>query len=179
MAAPWPVAALLLQVFATAPSEGVPLAFRLGVSRTHHAAPDTVFIVATATNTGATVFKTWGFFDFSGGYRASSETVDRWRAIRDSSLAAATGPHYRDVSPRLPTIFLISKLFTGEPLKSISLAPRESYSDTLRLQFWGFEYDQWPGYFDISGEFIMGAGPDTAGIVRLGKRDLRIAIPVP
>jgi hypothetical protein len=154
------------------------LEFRLGVSRTHHAVPDTILVVATATNTSPKAFRTWGLFDFSGGYKASEETHDRWRTLRDALNAAAIGPHFRCHSPRLPTVFVVPRIM-GERLRRIALAPGESYSDTLRFQHWDSEFEPRPGYIEISGEFIMGTGPDTAGAVRLGKRDLRIAIPVP
>jgi hypothetical protein len=149
------------------------------VSRSHRTVPDTVLVIATATNTGSTTFKGWAMFDFYGDYKASSETFDRWRAIRDSSLATASKPIVRDVYPRLPAFVLIPKVYTGEPLKEITLAPREAYSDTLRLEFWGFDFERWPGYIDVSGELLIGASPDTAGVVRLGKHELRVAIPGP
>lgn len=173
----WSVAGLILQLFTTAPTGVESLSF--GLSRTHHAADETILVVATVTNNGTSTLKTWGLFDFHGGYKPTPATFDRWRAIRDSSIAAAPKPSFRCTYPSLPVYIVIPRAFTGTPLAEIVLALHESYSDTLRLGSPGPEYELWPGYLVVSGEFLMGTSPDTTGALRLGRRELRIALPVP
>lgn len=74
-------------------------------------------------------------------------------------------------------MFLVSGIFAGESLKRIVVRPRHSYSETLRFVVSQREFGQWPGYITISGEFLKNNWPDTVGIKRLGKGDLRIPIP--
>ena len=169
---------LILVTVATTTAEEAPLSFRLGLSRTHNADHDSVLVVATVLNTRPSALKTWGLLDYSGRYKPSAETYVRWSAIRDSSLAAATRPILRDVYTRLPSLSLIPRSWSTS-LRAITLQPGEAFSDTLLIVFYKSDFDRWPGYFDVTGEFLMGAGPDTAGAVRLGRSDLRIAIPVP
>ena len=100
---------MTLCLFGTAIAKEGGLAFRLGLSRTHNADHDTILVVATIQNISSHPLSTWGLVDYSGGYKPSAETYIRWRALCDSLLAAASGPHYRDICPMLPRFGLIPR----------------------------------------------------------------------
>jgi hypothetical protein len=150
------------------------VAFSLATTRIHQSNHDTLLVVATIVNRSNSTLNAWGLFDYLGHYEPAAATHDRWKASRDS-LYAAGGTH----PPRLPFFILLSRVEAGERLKKIRLAPRATQSDTLRVVLYPSDFERWPGFITVSGEFLSGHAPDTVGAVRMGRSDLRIAIPVP
>jgi hypothetical protein len=120
---------------------------------------------------------------FSGTYRPSAETQIRWQTACDSALAVAgsfDGGRMRDPCPRLPVYLVVAPSPVSVLLEEIALPPGETYSDTLRLGVYRPDFEEWPGYLELAGEFLVGRGPrDGRSATRLGKRQLAIAIPLP
>jgi len=161
------------------------LAFEIAVKRAAGVASDTVLVVTTARNVGDADLHIWGAFDFHGGYKPSAESAQDYATGVDSARAAKglLGQYQgRDEGPRLPVYALVSPydVKPRKPLTEISLPASAAFCDTLKLILYRPEFASWPGYIVLAGQFLLGNGPedyDTA--VRLGERDLRIAIPVP
>lgn len=173
--------AAMLPVPATTSASQPPLAFRATVSRTHHAACDSIRVVTTATNTSRRKLSTWGCFEYTGGFRLSPESSRLYKAKCDSAMAALRGaPPIRDVCEHLETIIFVPRTWIEpHPFERIRLRPGESHADSVMFTAYPGQFDRYPGFLHVMASFILGLGPDTTGAVRPSAPQLEVSVPLP